>query len=172
MRRWKTKTSVIGNNKLYIAFDEECIPFDGGRVESVPQLQSNQEEADTRRLLHAKHFCETYARVVIRTPDTDVLLIAISVSSDITASLFILTGTKTNVRIIYIDKVKRSLQIVYNMGGINVAAKSPLALHAFSGCDTVSPFSGKGKVKPLKLLMKSKNRHICTNRKSTCTIRC
>ena len=157
VRRWKTKTSVIGNKKLYIAFDEECIRIDGGRAESVPQLQSNQEEADTRMLLHAKHLSETYARVVIHTPDTDVLLIAISVSSDIPASLFILTGTKTNVRIISIDKVKRSLQIVYNMGDINVAAKSLVALHAFSGCDTVSAFSGKGKVKPLKLLMKNNN---------------
>ena len=30
-----------------------------------------------------------------------------------------------------------------------------LGLHAFSGCDTVSAFKGKGKIKPMKLLLKS-----------------
>ena len=33
--------------------------------------------------------------------------------------------------------------------------KSLIGLHAITGCDTVSAFTGKGKVKALKLLMKS-----------------
>ena len=30
-----------------------------------------------------------------------------------------------------------------------------LGLHALTGCDTVSAFNGKGKVRPMKLLLKS-----------------
>ena len=34
-------------------------------------------------------------------------------------------------------------------------SKSLLSLHAFTGCDTVSAFCGKGKVKPLKIMVKN-----------------
>lgn len=35
-----------------------------------------------------------------------------------------------------------------------MAVKAILELHAFTGCDTVHAFCGKGKVKPLKTLLK------------------
>ena len=38
-----------------------------------------------------------------------------------------------------------------------MAAKAILGLHAFIGYDTVSAFCGKGKVKPLKILLKITN---------------
>ena len=41
---------------------------------------------------------------------------------------------------------------------MELTAKS---IHAFTGCDTTSAFCDKGKVKPLKILLKSK-RYIVT----------
>ena len=38
---------------------------------------------------------------------------------------------------------------------MELAAKSILSLHAFTGCDTTSALCGKGKVKPLNILLKS-----------------
>ena len=43
----------------------------------------------------------------------------------------------------------------YNLQDTEMLSKSLLSLHAFSGCDTVSAFCGKGKVKPLKIMAKN-----------------
>ena len=41
-------------------------------------LRSDHEEADTRLLLHAKHASEDHERIVIQSPDTDVVLLCVS----------------------------------------------------------------------------------------------
>ena len=38
---------------------------------------------------------------------------------------------------------------------MELAAKSILRLHAFTGCDTTSAFCGKEKLKPLNILLKN-----------------
>ena len=38
---------------------------------------------------------------------------------------------------------------------MQLVSNALLGLHAYTGCDTDSAFSGKGKVKPLKLMMKN-----------------
>ena len=43
--------------------------------ENVLSLISDQEEADTRLLLNAKHGAETQNRIVIQSPDTDVAVL-------------------------------------------------------------------------------------------------
>lgn len=49
-----------------------------GSFEIVPQLLSDHEEADTRLLLHAKHVSQTYPRIVMQSPDTDVAVLCIA----------------------------------------------------------------------------------------------
>ena len=44
------------------------------RTDLFPVLDSNHEEADTRLLLHAKHAASTHDTLIIRSPDTDVLM--------------------------------------------------------------------------------------------------
>ena len=66
----------------------------------VDELQSDHQEADMRMILHSKHASSTYNNVVIYTPDTDVLVIALSKSSKVLANIFMLTGTKNARRII------------------------------------------------------------------------
>ena len=108
-------------------------------------------------LLHAKNISMFFDRVVIHTPDTDVVLIALGVSGDLRCELFVKTGVQNKVRIISLAEMKQSLIVKYTIDDINVASKALLGLHAFTGCDTISAFSGKGKVKPTQVMMKSKD---------------
>ena len=114
----KVEKSMFSNWRiqLHVSFDEECVCLQSnGSCESVEALGCNHEEADMRILLHANHICQSTENVVIHTPDTDVLLIAITASDQIPGSLFIRTGTKNKVRIITIDKVKQLLILHYDL---------------------------------------------------------
>ena len=113
--------------------------------ETVPDLQCTHEEADTRMLLHAKHAAENGSQsVVIKTPDTDVEVLAYHFKNDIHASLYVLTGTKQRSRFVDIGSVSSKL-------GRNMCQALP-GLHSMTGCDTTSAFSGKGKAKAFKLV--------------------
>ena len=157
---WKSQCSAIGESKLCVSFDEECVCIQSnGSCEPVEALGCSHEETDKRILLHANHICQSTENVVFHTPDTDVLLIALPASAQIPDSLFIRTGTKNKVPIISIDKVKQSLILRYNLQNIDIQLllKSLLSLHALTGCDTTSSFSGKGKVKPFKVMLKNQS---------------
>ena len=79
----KTKFD-IGDVQLSVAFDEQsiCIKADGSS-ELIENLGCNQEEVDTRMLLHAQHVCYSTENVIIHTPDTDILIIVIAISTEI-----------------------------------------------------------------------------------------
>ena len=51
--------------------------------------------------------------------------------------------------------MKEARQVKYVLDDMQLVSNALLGLHAYKGCDTVSAFSGKGKVKPLKLMMKN-----------------
>ena len=95
---------------------------------------SNQEEADTRLFLHAKHVADDgHMFISIRTVDTDVVMIAMYVFK------------KLNVEELWIEfwagKHKRWLPVhdyVANLGD-DMCAALPF-WYAFTGCDTVSSF--------------------------------
>ena len=154
VNRWKSHRPNPARIPLYVAYDDKCICITTHGSHPVRNLESNQE-ADTRMLLHAKDVGESFPNVIIHTPDTDVLVIALAASTEFSTSLYIRTGTKGRLRIISIQKIKSSLSSTYDINDIELAAKAILSMHAFTGCDTVSAFSGKGKVKPLKVLLKN-----------------
>ena len=56
------------------------------------------------------------------------------------------TGTGDKRRLLHVQAVSKDLGDDVNL--------TLAALHAFTGCDTTSAFMRKGKVKPLKLLIK------------------
>ena len=138
-----------------MAFDQSCIKLDpNGRSIDVPELECNHEEADTRMLLHAKDISNPdFSNIVIHTPDTDVFLISLGLSVQIRSNLFIRTGTNI-ARIISIEKVRASLAMRFEVHDTESICQALLGLHAFTGYDSISPFSGKGKTKPVKVMMK------------------
>ena len=79
--RWKSQCSAIEESRLYVSFNEECASIlSSSLCEPLEALGCNHEEAGTRILLHANHICQSTENVVIHTPDTDALLIAIAAS--------------------------------------------------------------------------------------------
>ena len=142
---------VLNDIELYICHRAFChiIHTVHGKVVTtdVPELTCNHEEADTRLLLHSKHASTAYRNLIISTPDTDVMVLAIAFSREISAALFLLTGVGNNRRIINISDIATACG--------TAKCQALIGLHVFTGCDSVSAFKGKGKVKALKLLDKS-----------------
>ena len=62
-----------------------------------------------RMILHVKHISLSVPNVVIRTPRTDVFVIALAASTELPTNLFIPTVSKGQARIISIEKVKQLL---------------------------------------------------------------
>ena len=97
------------------------------------------EEADTRIILHVLLASQSgYRRVMIRTIDTDVVTLAVSKMQDIDVDeVWIAFGTGKHFRYLPIHDIASHLR--------PQRAKALPMLHAITGCDTVSFFSGKGK---------------------------
>ena len=148
----KCEPQVLGHIVLVIAHKDKChsVSVEEAKVvmKEVCDLFSDHEEADTRILLHASHAARENSTVVIKSPDTDVFMLSLAAAHEIPATdLLFLTGSGNNRRIICVSKHAKTLG--------KEKCKALLGFHTFTGCDSVSAFKGKGKVKPLNLLLKS-----------------
>lgn len=148
--------SVLSSEKmppglqLFISHGQQCHMLemkDELYVQPVPTLFCDHEEADTRMLLHADHAGDFYDNVVIRSRDTDVFVTAIAVSECISAKLFLHMGPWSDFRIVNVSDVSQQL-------GKSVS-DALIGLHCFTGCDSVSAFRGKGKVKAFQMMLES-----------------
>ncbi len=126
------------------AFNQEgkqLVITDGESILSKPLLLDpdslspcNHEEADSRTLLHANHAAlRGHLKILIRTVDTDVVVLAVSVAETL-YELWLAFGT---------GKYFRHLA-AHNIAGPKKAQALPM-FHALTGCDTVSSFVGHGK---------------------------
>ncbi|KAG1673900.1 Kinesin-like protein KIF12 [Nymphon striatum] len=114
--------------------------------EVLEELQSSQEEADTRIFLHCAHAASAgFETLKIVSDDTDVFVLCLAFCEEIPSRLFQKSGTQARIQYIDINKVA-------NVFGTE-NCKALLGLHdAITGCDTVSAFAGRGKVNAIKLL--------------------
>ena len=122
--------------------------FDIAQAENIPDLRSNQEETDSRVVLYCIYAAEQgyqYARV--RSPDSDIFWILLYHARKIDITILFDTGHGNKKRLINITNLSKHYT--------EQMCEAMLALHAFTGCDSVSSFRGIGKIKPLKLLLKS-----------------
>ena len=72
-----------------------ALSIKNGECTKVTALHCDHEEADTRMLLHAKHASRDARRVVIQSPDTDVLLLCVTHNGEIYCDeLWFRTGVK------------------------------------------------------------------------------
>ncbi len=150
----------LRNKELYVTDGASCFKITRAGFHEVGELLSIQEEADTRLFLHVKHAeLNGYSNFVIHSPDTDVFIMAVAFSSELESHLYFKTGTKNKSRIISIDEISRQASIHANKLGVSKEEykKSVLGVYCFTGCDTVSAFAGKGKLKAMKLLQQEKS---------------
>ena len=99
----------------------------------------DHEEADTRIFLHMADCVQHgHSRFMIRTVDTDVVVLAVAVCSKLNVSeLWVAYGVGKGFRYLGAHEIARAL-------GPDKSVSLPM-FHAFTGCDTVSFFRGKGK---------------------------
>ena len=102
-------------------------------------MPCSHEEADTRLFVHlADMYRQGHRNIQIRTVDSDVVVIAISEVCHLEGcELWIAFGVGTSFRYIPAHSIADNI-------GLEKATSLPF-FHAFTGCDTVSCFSGKGK---------------------------
>ena len=122
---------MSGDGYCDVLTSSECQPCD--------ELASDQEEADTKVVLHAKEVLSSQARekcVSIRSPsgDTDILVIALGTIVERSRVLFDY-GNGTNRSKIWLDQVMMPTDL----------RQALIGFHAFSGNDYVSSFFRKGK---------------------------
>ena len=108
----------------------------------TPPAPCNHEEADTRMILHAANAAQYgHHNILIITVDTDVFVLAIAfmqkLKEDGVRGCWVGFGAGTHLRYIPVHTICDTL-------GPQVSSALP-AFHAFTGCDTVSCFRGKGK---------------------------
>ncbi|XP_061913285.1 uncharacterized protein LOC133656293 isoform X2 [Entelurus aequoreus] len=140
--------TILGRDfSLYIAHGElcHCVTVKEGSqtVSAVHELTCDHEECDTRVFLHAQHAAQEHQTVVIKSPDTDVAVIAVSLQRALQCSLYFFTGVGNRTRIIDVAKVAAALG--------NSVCSALIGIHTFTGCDSTSAFHGKGKRKTFSL---------------------
>ena len=142
--------STLKNISLYVSHGEHCHSISASSdgeslvVLQVDNLTSDIEEADCRMLLHAKHASEQSRDVIIRSNDTDVFVLCLAFGHTFPSQLLLA----------FSDTTLLNIKQVHGHYGKDFC-EAVCGLHAFTGCDTVSCFAGKGKVKPLALLQKT-----------------
>ena len=113
-----------------------------GSAASMPDC--NHEEADIRMVVLLRHalLLEGAVTALVRTVDTDVVVILVGKLHDLKAvnahvNIWVTFGMGRNFKLISINRICASL-------GEQKSRSLPL-FHAFTGCDTTSAFNGKGK---------------------------
>ena len=115
-----------------VAWGSEC----KATHKDVRDLQSNQEEADTKTILHAADATSDGAMEIhIHSPDTDVFVLALRRYPELCADASFVTGKGRNHR------ASKLQPIVQALGEARTAALP--AFHALSGADNTGCFSGK-----------------------------
>ena len=137
----------VCENECYILHSE-----DGLTVTMTPALElfSDQEEADSRIVLHCLFEAQkstSNSSIVVHSPDTDVFILLLHYSFQISCTLLFYTGSGNNRRTLDVHKFARELES-------DICTALP-AFHAFTGCDTTSAFVRKGKKGPFRMLQKN-----------------
>lgn len=154
VQHWQTALSRerLGDKELHVTCGSRCYKMTTERVEEEEELKSEQEEADTRLLLHVQHAANErrYRSIIVSSEDTDVRILCLAFSFSINVPIYQRCVSQMNARYVDIGKIAHVIS--------QDVCKALPGLHAFTGCDAVSAFAGIGKVKPLKKLL-SKNEY-------------
>ena len=151
-------------DKVVICTFDDTVKTNVSYIDVTSITPTNVEEADGRILLHAKHAVETgHTRILIRTVDSDVVVIAVYAFKRLqnALELWIDFGIGKMRRYIAVHLLATTLRT-------EICDSIPF-FHAFTGCDTGSSFNGIGKKKAWNVWMKYRVVDDIFNRLSTAT---
>ena len=146
---------IFQGKDLYINDGDICYCFreENGQVTRtlILELTSSRKEADSKMIYHVT-ILEEKSKIIIRTSDTDVLVIVLVCLEHIPESIKLWLEVdlypKNSLR--YIDVRK-----LFNKLGKDLCRVFP-AFYVFTGSEYTAAFSRKGKIHPLKTLEKDK----------------
>ena len=136
---------VASYQNTALSFPSSCSEMDT----PVSVRPCEAEEADQRLVRHTLNLISNgYNNIIVRTIDTDVLILLISYIEQIE-----LNAVELHAYLINSDKYFNIKQIIHDLGSDTCLALP--FFFAFTGCDTVSSFYGKGKCKAYDTWLKS-----------------
>ena len=156
---WKDDSCArtLKNKTVYAYYNNYCYKYraENGVTVSTEEDQffSSHKEADNRMFFHLNHALP--GSTVMRTDDTDSLVIALGYKHFFnTLEIWLEAGVqvKNNLRFINVNSIYSELD--------ETLCKAIAAYHSLTGCDYISSFFKKGKVRPLKLLQKDTDAQI------------
>ena len=144
MEHWQNTPSRkrLKDKELHVTCGNRCYKITAKRIEDEEELRSEQEEADTRLLLHAQHAAneQRYKSIIVSSENTDVRILCLAFSFSIDVPIYQRCVSQLNARYVDIGKIAHAI-------GQN-ACKALPGLHAFTGCDAVSAFASAGSSQP------------------------
>ena len=129
--------AMLGCKELYFSGENVCKRVTAESVTVKSELCSNQEEADTKLILHCQHALNKSPDniVIVRSPSGDIDIIVLMIG------LFI-----NNTEQIYIDSGREQYRRGFKLCDLNIDNNMKLSLigfHSFTGNDYVSSFYKK-----------------------------
>ena len=138
---------LVHKSLRYVTIKDECWRLDSVTSEPVPELKSSHKEADT----HNPHAWHAGSRSVIHSDDTDVQILLLSQSHSL-GKCYMKKGRSMKTTIIELSVVAESLFKQLSPGiSVQDFLKALIGVHALTGCDMVSAYSGKGKWKAIQI---------------------
>ena len=131
---------------FFVTEDDACWKVTEDEADNVPILECTHEEADTRMILHCQY---SQGPVVIHSDDADVFIILLGHLADL-PPCFMKVGKGGKTRVLDMCSIMARISSQYSENILQAF----IGLHVLTGCDSVSAFVGKGKIKALKLLQK------------------
>ena len=129
---------ILQTSTILLSNDEKCLIVSANSLEEVPVLNSNQEEADTKVILHSVHYLNSNPNkyIIIRSPsgDTDILVLCLSIVEQ-KERAFLDQGTGKSRKLFLLSQ--------FNIDH----PKSLIGFHCFTGNDFISSFFKRGKTK-------------------------
>lgn len=131
---------MSARNKVIVTKEDDAVSTQTINMEEL--VPCSHEEADTRIFVHARHAVRHGSKaIMIKASVTDVLVIAVSVLPSLQQSglqqLWVSFGQGNNLRWIPVHELCLAIRLA--------KTRQMLFFHAFTGCDVVSAFRGKGK---------------------------
>ena len=146
------KEDVLRNlscQSIFFSMDKICYHITASTVEIDDELSSNQEEADTKLLLHYKHAFDSSGdkSVIVRSP-----------SGDVDINILFLSLFTEKLDKIYLDYSTGKARKYFKLASIDMSDEhksSLIGFHAFTGNGYVSSIFRKSKKTCWKVLKKN-----------------
>ena len=146
----KTKVlDMLRTEEIFFSTFNDCKRITADSISTEDRLVSNQEEADTKVLLHCLHSltCNQEKNVIVRSPSGDVDITVIMISK--------LLNNADRVFLDYGTGIHRKGMWLSDVDMPESEKKCLIGFHAFTGNDYISSFFRKGKTACWKIVEKN-----------------